>query len=95
MLGYRSKVLKSIFTGCNYEEDYKILVQKIRSLKEQVPPLFNAYMNLSATMRSFGAAVNPGFGNVEEMGIIVTIADIYDYKKDRHISTYRKDDAGK
>jgi len=90
-----AKVLKSIFTGCNYEEDYKILVQKIRSLKEQVPPLFNAYMNLSATMRSFGAAVNPGFGNVEEMGIIVTIADIYDYKKDRHISTYRKDDAGK
>jgi hypothetical protein len=84
------KVLKSIFTGCNYDEDYKILVQKIRSLKEGVPPLFNAYMNLSATMRSFGAAVNEGFGGVEEMGIIVTIADIYDYKKDRHISTYVK-----
>jgi hypothetical protein len=90
-----AKVLKSIFTGCNYDEDYKILVQKIRSLNEGVPPLFNAYMNLSATMRSFGAAVNEGFGNVEEMGIIVTIADIYDYKKARHISTYVKDDAGK
>ncbi|MEE4257082.1 MAG: GNAT family N-acetyltransferase [Bacteroidales bacterium] len=89
------KVLKSIFTGCNYDEDYKILVQKIRSLNEGVPPLFNAYMNLSATMRSFGAAVNEGFGNVEEMGILVTIADIYDYKKDRHLSTYVKDDAGK
>lgn len=89
------KVLKSIFTGCNYDEDYKILVQKVRSLKEGVPPLFNAYMNLSATMRSFGAAVNPTFGNVEEMGIIVTIEDIYDYKKDRHISTYQKDDGGK
>lgn len=85
------KVMKSIFTGCNYDEDYKILVHKIRALKEGVPPLFNAYMNLSATMRSFGAAVNPAFGNVEEMGIIVTIADIYDYKKDRHISTYKKD----
>jgi hypothetical protein len=90
-----AKVMKSIFTGCNYDEDYKILVQKIRSLNEGVPPLFNAYMNLSATMRSFGAAINQGFGNVEEMGIIVTIADIYDYKKDRHISTYIKDDAGK
>ena len=89
------KVLSSIFTGCNYDEDYKILVHKIRALKEGVPPLFNAYMNLSATMRSFGAAVNPGFGSVEEMGIIVTIADIYDYKKDRHISTYIKDDEGK
>lgn len=88
------KVLKSIFTGCNYDEDYKILVHKVRSLKEGVPPLFNAYMNLSATMRSFGAALNPSFGNVEEMGILVTIADIYDYKKDRHISTYLKDNAG-
>jgi hypothetical protein len=84
------KVMKSIFTGCNYDEDYKILVQKIRSLKEGVPPLFNAYMNLSATMRSFGAAVNESFGMVEEMGIIVTIADIYDYKKERHIKTYVK-----
>lgn len=84
------KVMNSIFTGCNYDEDYKILVHKIRSLKEGVPPLFNAYMNLSATMRSFGASVNEGFGGVEEMGIIVTIADIYDYKKDRHISTYIK-----
>jgi len=89
------KVLKSIFTGCNYDEDYKILVHKIRGLKEGVPPLFNAYMNLSATMRAFGAAVNPTFGGVEEMGIIVTIADIYDIKKDRHISTYIKDDEGK
>jgi hypothetical protein len=89
------KVLKSIFTGCNYDEDYKILVQKIRGLKEGVPPLFNAYMNLSSTMRSFGAALNEDFGSVEEMGIIVTIADIYDYKKDRHISTYLKDDEGK
>jgi hypothetical protein len=89
------KVLKSIFSGCNYTEDYKIMVHKIRSLNEHVPPLFNAYMNLSSTMRSFGSALNPAFGNVEEMGIIVTIADIYDMKKDRHISTYKKDDAGK
>ncbi len=92
--GTSQKVLKSIFTGCNYDEDYKILVHKIRGLKEGVPPLFNAYMNLSATMRSFGAALNQGFGGVEEMGINVTIADIYDYKKDRHISTYIKDDEG-
>jgi len=93
--GTPQKVLKSIFTGCNYNEDYKILVHKIRGLKEGIPPLFNAYMNLSATMRSFGAAINQGFGGVEEMGINVTIADIYDYKKDRHISTYLKEDEGK
>ena len=76
--------------GCNYDEDYRILIQKVRGLNENIPPLFNAYMNLSATMKTFGAAMNKNFGNVEETGIIVTIADIFDYKKDRHLSTYKK-----
>lgn len=87
----REKVLKSIFMGANYDEDYKILVQKVRSLKEQIPPLVNAYMNLSGSMRTFGTSVNRAFGDVEETAIIITIADIYDYKKDRHISTYKAD----
>lgn len=85
-----TKVLKNIFSGCNYSEDYKILVQKIRGLNEQIPPLMNAYMNLSSTMKIFGTAINESFGGVEETGIIVTINDIYDIKKDRHFSTYKK-----
>ncbi|MCD4771937.1 MAG: GNAT family N-acetyltransferase [Bacteroidales bacterium] len=84
------KVLKNIFTGCNYSEDYKILIKNIRSLNEQIPPLMNAYMNLSSTMKSFGTTINKTFGDVEETGIIVTISDIYDIKKDRHFSTYKK-----
>jgi hypothetical protein len=84
------KILNSIFTGCNYEEDYKILVQKVRKLGENVPPLVNAYMNLSSTMKTFGTALNDHFGNVEETGILVTVKDIYDVKKDRHILTYTK-----
>ena len=84
------KVLDNIFKGCNYEENYKILVQQVRTLNEGIPPLFNAYMNLSPTMKTFGTALNKSFGNVEETGIIVTVKDIYDYKKDRHISTYKK-----
>lgn len=87
----REKVLKSIFSGANYDEDYKILVQKVRRLNEQIPPLVNAYMNLSGSMRTFGTAINDHFGMVEETAIMVTIADIYDYKKDRHISTYKSD----
>ncbi len=86
----REKVLKSIFTGANYDENYRILTQKVRSLKENIPPLVNAYMNLSGSMKVFGTSINPAFGNVEETAIIITIADIYDYKKDRHISTYSK-----
>lgn len=84
------KVLNSIFTGCNYEEDYKTLVQKVRKLGENIPPLFNAYMNLSATMKTFGTALNDHFGDVEETGILIAVNDIYDVKKERHVTTYQK-----
>jgi len=50
----------------------------------------NAYMNLSPTMKTFGTAINDHFGEVEETGILVTLADIYDTKKERHINTYKK-----
>jgi len=83
------KILNSIFAGCNYDEDYKILIQKVRKLGENVPPLVNAYMNLSATMKTFGTAVNHNFGNVEETGILLTVKDIFPVKKDRHLSSYK------
>lgn len=79
--------LESIFTGDSYQENYKILVKSVRERGAAVPPLVNAYMGLSATMRSFGTAVNPPFGNVEETGILVTIGDIYPDKYERH-ATY-------
>lgn len=82
-------LLKNIFTDSSYDEDYKILIKNVRSMGEGIPPLVNAYMNLSSTMRSFGTSLNQTFGNVEETGIIVTIEDIYDIKKDRHLSTYK------
>lgn len=84
------KVLESIFSGNNYEEDYKTLVRTVRKLGENVPPLINAYMNLSSTMRIFGTSLNDHFGNVEETGILLTIKDIYHKKKERHVNTYKK-----
>lgn len=84
------KYLDSLFTGSTYEENYKILVHLVRAQNETVPPLVNAYMSLSATMKTFGTSLNPGFGNVEETGIIITISDIYEFKIDRHIATYKK-----
>jgi len=68
--------------------NYKILVHQVRQRGEFVPPLVNAYMNLSATMRTFGTSINPGFGDVEETGIMIKIDDIYPRKKERHLKTY-------
>jgi hypothetical protein len=78
----------TLFTGNTYEENYKILNQAIRQFGENIPPLVNAYMNLSPTMRFFGTAMNHEFGEVEESGILITIRDVYEKKKQRHLATY-------
>lgn len=76
--------------GKSYKEGHLLLNQHVRNLGEHIPPLFNAYMNLSLTMKSFGTALNEHFGEVEETGILVTIADIYPTKKERHVNSYLK-----
>jgi hypothetical protein len=43
------------------------------------------------TMRTFGTAVNDWFGDVEETGIMITIKDIYDSKKHRHVDSFLKE----
>ena len=82
--------LSSIFTGDTYYDDYKILSKQVRTLGENIPPLINAYMNLSPSMRVFGTVINPEFGNVEETGIMITINDLYHTKVERHVSTYQR-----
>lgn len=79
--------LKEI-TNLPYKDGHRLLNQKVRELGENIPPLFNSYMNLSPTMRTFGTAINHHFGDVEETGIMVTIEDIYPSKKDRHVKSY-------
>lgn len=87
-VSYDQITMDSIFTGNNYTQNYKILSKKIRELGENIPPLFNAYMNLSPSMRHFGTAINERFGNVEETGILITVEDIYESKKKRHRISY-------
>lgn len=77
--------LENIFIGNTYKENYKILSLQVRKQKETIPPLINAYMNLSSTMRTFGTAINSSFGDVEETGMLIKIDDVYETKKKRHI----------
>ncbi len=82
--------MEKIFVGSSYAEDYKILTQSVRKYGENIPPLVNAYMNISPSMKTFGTINNEKFGNVLETGIIITIEDLYAVKVDRHIETYIK-----
>ncbi len=78
-------------SGENYKEDYRILNRLIREKGLNIPPLVSAYMSLSPTMRMFGTAVNDEFGDVEESGIFLTISEILQEKKNRHIETYKEE----
>lgn len=88
VMEYECREFMDAIQNLPYKEGYVLLNKIVRSLGENIPPLFNSYMNLSPTMRTFGTAVNPHFGAVEETGIMVTIADIYPGKKDRHINSF-------
>lgn len=80
--------MEALFTGDSFKEDYKILNKAIRDHGYNIPPLVNAYMSLSPTMRMFGTAINDEFGDVEESGIFFAISEIFEEKKQRHIGTY-------
>ncbi|MFN3759837.1 MAG: GNAT family N-acetyltransferase [Algoriphagus aquaeductus] len=92
-LSYEKDILnqENPFENLDYKEGYKVLNGKIRALGENIPPLINTYMNLSPTMRTFGTALNDEFGEVEETGIMITLSDIYESKKHRHMDTFERD----
>ncbi len=77
--------MSKIFVGEDYAADYKILQKSIRHFDEAVPPLINAYMSLSPSMKVFDTAVNDDFGGVEETAILITIEDLYPKKVERHL----------
>lgn len=92
-LGYFGDVagFEGLFDGLTYKDGYKILNSRVRALGENIPPLINTYMGLSSTMKAFGTALNDEFGEVEETGILITIDDIFQIKKDRHITSFERD----
>lgn len=85
------KEFEPLFCEDDFRKDYKILNQEIRKMGYNIPPLINAYMNLSPTMKLFGTAINYGFGDVEETGILIAMDEIYDEKRIRHIDSFLRD----
>ena len=85
------KELEQLFCEPEFKNDYRILNQEIRKLGYNIPPLVNAYMSLSPTMKLFGTAINYGFGDVEETGILIAIEEIFEQKRVRHIDSFIKE----
>ena len=83
--------LERLFSGNNFKEDYRILNSEVRKMGYNIPPLVNTYMGLSPTMKLFGTAINYGFGDVEETGILIAVDEILEQKRVRHIDSFIKE----
>jgi len=86
-----TKEFESLFGGKSFKDDYRVLNGEIRKLGYNIPPLVNAYMSLSPTMKLFGTAINYGFGDVEETGILIAVDEILEEKRVRHIDSFIKE----
>ncbi|MBR6590205.1 MAG: GNAT family N-acetyltransferase [Bacteroidaceae bacterium] len=84
------KKLGALFCEESFKEDYRILNREVRNLGCNIPPLVNAYMSLSPTMRVFGTAINYEFGDVEETGILIAVNEILEEKRIRHMDSFAK-----
>jgi hypothetical protein len=85
------KELDALFCGKTFRDDYLVLNREIRKMGYNIPPLVNAYMGLSPTMKLFGTAINYGFGDVEETGILIAVDEILEDKRRRHIDSFIKE----
>ncbi len=90
-LEHPEEELAAVFTETEFREDYKILSACVRERGLSIPPLVNAYMNLSPTMKLFGTAINDEFGDVEETGILITFDEMLHEKRVRHMESFLKD----
>lgn len=82
--------LTAIIPGHDHKTDFKHLNQFVRSLGECIPPLLHAYLDLSPTLRTFGTVFDPDFGDIYDTGIMITLDDVYQIKKERYIASYLK-----
>ncbi|MBQ5829946.1 MAG: GNAT family N-acetyltransferase [Alistipes sp.] len=83
-MNINAELYDALFTGANFDEDYKILRSRIRDHEEIIPPMFNAYINITASMRVFDSVYNPELGDVYETGILVPVESIYSDKYERY-----------
>lgn len=83
-----NRVADDFFRGEDKQENYKLLLQRIRELGTVIPPMFSAYLNLTNDLLFFGNAMNDELANVYETGIMVDLHTVYEEKKVRYINPY-------
>ena len=83
--------MESVLTEKEFKEDYKLLNAEVRKHGVNIPPLVNAYMSLSPTMKMFGGGINHEFSEAEETCILISFDEIYESKISRHVDSFLKE----
>lgn len=82
------RLADALFDGDDKQGNYSRLKHEARQMGTLTPPLFNAYIGLSNTMRTFGTGINDEFGDIYDTGIMITTDDIFAEKRQRYILPY-------
>ena len=70
------KEAKKLFSAKEFRANFRALTSTFIQRKLYIPPILKSYMNLTSTMRYYGASLNEDFGGVVEMGLIVHLPDL-------------------
>lgn len=85
-----SKKNSPVFKEKSLSESLAIVKKKVRAMGTVIPPLIKSYMSISPSLKYFGISDNPSFGEVEELAVMIHIPEIYENKRDRHITSFLK-----
>lgn len=86
--------MDSILKEDDFKEDYKRLNAEVRKHGVNIPPLVNAYMSLSPTMKMFGGGINHEFSEAEETCILIDFDEIHQEKLERHVDSFLNEKIG-
>lgn len=77
-----------LFSADTAKENYKILNTYVKSFGDAIPPLIHSYIELSSSLKTFGTTFDPDFGDVYDTAMMITLADVYEPKRQRYIESY-------
>lgn len=82
------KIASVVLTENNAAANYKALQKTVRLIGTTIPPMFNAYIGLTDTLRMFGTMIDENFGGTYESAIMLTMDDLIESKRKRYIEPY-------
>ncbi len=84
------KIARIVLTEKTAAANYKNLQKIVRNIGTTVPPMFNAYIGLTDTLKMFGTMIDPDFSGTYESAIMLTMDDLIISKKERYIEPYKQ-----